>query len=224
MLKKRHNREPREALSFGCIGLSALGHSVCETRPTRSWPISSPPTDVSRAGFLVPPVAWIATTTASTTICSVVALSVIPLVSYRSVAGGTVVGRSNSEGGRDIYQRTKACIERGQLSKGDAGVRGLEEVTSGWRWLRTTCRSERLDIHSISLLFVHQKCSPPPLYRPPQPRAFGLLRGPVIKQPRSGKIKSVEETRERRRRGDGQLATTMVSIVRENWERRWRWT
>lgn len=38
---------------------------------------------------------------------------------------------------------------------------------------------------------------------------------PVIKQPRGGQIESVEETRERRRRGDGQLAATMVSIVKE---------
>lgn len=37
---------------------------------------------------------------------------------------------------------------------------------------------------------------------------------PVIKQPRGGQIESVEETRERRRRGDGQLAATMVSIVK----------
>jgi len=55
---------------------------------------------------------------------------------------------------------------------------------------------------------------PPPGERPfclPRPRS--TLR-PVIKQPRGGQIESVQETRERRRRGDGQLAATMVSIVK----------
>lgn len=53
---------------------------------------------------------------------------------------------------------------------------------------------------------------------------YGPLRGLVIKQPRGRQIESVQETRERRHRGDGQLATTMVSIVswvvreRDAWE------
>lgn len=45
------------------------------------------------------------------------------------------------------------------------------------------------------------------------PLGQGPLRGPVIKQPRGGQIESVEETRERRRRGDGQLAATMVPVL-----------
>lgn len=45
-------------------------------------------------------------------------------------------------------------------------------------------------------------------------RDHGPLSGPVIKQPRGRQIESVEETRERRRRGDGQPAATMVSIVK----------
>lgn len=44
-------------------------------------------------------------------------------------------------------------------------------------------------------------------------RPWSTLR-PVIKQPRGRQIESVEETRERRRRGDGQPAATMVSIVK----------
>lgn len=44
-------------------------------------------------------------------------------------------------------------------------------------------------------------------------RPWSTLR-PVIKQPRGRQIESVEETRERGRRGDGQPAATMVSIVK----------
>lgn len=60
---------------------------------------------------------------------------------------------------------------------------------------------------------------PPPPPPPVDERPFCLARPrstlrPVIKQPRGGQIESVEETRERRRRGDGQLAATMVSIVK----------
>lgn len=61
---------------------------------------------------------------------------------------------------------------------------------------------------------------PSPLRRPPAPsrsrsaRDHGPLSRPVIKQPRGRQIESVEETRERGRRGDGQPAATMVSIVK----------
>lgn len=92
---------------------------------------------------------------------------------------------------------------------------------------------------SSSFFVVHPVVSPslfsrgrllatrlPPLCRslrshplPTDDRPFCLARPrstlqPVIKQPRGGQIESVEETRERRRRGDGQLAATMVSIVK----------
>lgn len=61
--------------------------------------------------------------------------------------------------------------------------------------------------------------SPRSHHLPTDDRPFCLARPrstlrPVIKQPRGGQIESVEETRERRRRGDGQLAATMVSIVK----------
>lgn len=61
---------------------------------------------------------------------------------------------------------------------------------------------------------------PSPLRRPLAPsrsrstRDHGPLSRPVIKQPRGRQIESVEETRERGRRGDGQPAATMVSIVK----------
>lgn len=58
----------------------------------------------------------------------------------------------------------------------------------------------------------------PWLSLPPTPPRFardhGPLSRPVIKQPRGRQIESVEETRERGRRGDGQPAATMVSIVK----------
>lgn len=62
-------------------------------------------------------------------------------------------------------------------------------------------------------------CRSPRSHPPSHRRPFCLARPrstlrPVIKQPRGGQIESVEETRERRRRGDGQLAATMVSIVK----------
>lgn len=74
----------------------------------------------------------------------------------------------------------------------------------------------------VFLLFVGHPAHTPSLLPPPPPvdeRPFCLARPrstlrPVIKQPRGGQIESVEETRERRRRGDGQLAATMVSIVK----------
>lgn len=49
----------------------------------------------------------------------------------------------------------------------------------------------------------------------PEPRNPGMgvhSGGPVIKQPRAGQIESVEETRDRRRRGDGQLAATIAPV------------
>lgn len=70
-------------------------------------------------------------------------------------------------------------------------------------------------------LFVARSPSSPRSHscHPSADRPFCLARPrstlrPVIKQPRGGQIESVEETRERRRRGDGQLAATMVSIVK----------
>lgn len=67
---------------------------------------------------------------------------------------------------------------------------------------------------------IYASPSPPPgspSLPPPPPRDHGPLSRPVIKQPRGRQIESVEETRERGRRGDGQPAATMVSIVKRGY-------
>lgn len=84
--------------------------------------------------------------------------------------------------------------------------------------LALACYSSSFSSSDIPLILPPPSSSslPPP---PVDERPFCLARPrstlrPVIKQPRGGQIESVEETRERRRRGDGQLAATMVSIVK----------
>lgn len=78
----------------------------------------------------------------------------------------------------------------------------------------------RLPILFRAREYMHHLPSSFPLRRPPAPsrsrstRDHGPLSRPVIKQPRGRQIESVEETRERGRRGDGQPAATMVSIVK----------
>lgn len=71
--------------------------------------------------------------------------------------------------------------------------------------------------NTVSRARVYASPSPTHSVARPLPcsaRDHGPLSRPVIKQPRGRQIESVEETRERGRRGDGQPAATMVSIVK----------
>lgn len=104
------------------------------------------------------------------------------------------------------------------------GLADAESVSSGYstspllRISLSLSPARPCSVHSRSLRFYAPSYLPRSKYYSAlvvlsYSRPRSTLRS-VIKQPRGRQIESVEETRERRRRGDGQPAATMVSIVK----------